>query len=193
MQDQIKLSGVTNLIIGTYKLEQPQENKNGGKAKMLKLTKHLNLQELADEDAIISAVMAIQKDLEAAMAKIKAVTEQRDQAVEEAEGLSKKIEDAELEAHEKEKEEFFDSAIKAGQLEINESEDWKLQYDKDPAFVTKMINLKEKKTTGQKTLNTNTKVKALSKADREILESEGIDPDDPKNKEKIKYVLEGVA
>ena len=194
LQEQVKLSGVTNLKIGTYKLEKETPKvKQGGK--MLRLTRLLNLQELANEDAIMAAVMAVQKSLEETLGAIKVITEQKDAAVAEAEGLSKQIEESELAIKTKEKDNFFELAIKNGQLEIKEADDWKGMYDKDSAFVVKMIGGRTKKTEGQKSLTSDKAgTKELSKQDREIMESEGMDPDKPEDVKKYtKYVLGGVA
>jgi hypothetical protein len=104
--------------------------------------------------------------------------------IEELTGQKQVAEDAAVEAQaalnkinteksEAEKNLFFETAIKEGQLEIAELEDWKAQFDVSKEFVVKMIGMRPKKSSGQMSMSKISTSSKLAKDDYLVMDKQG--------------------
>jgi len=161
LQDQIRLEKIKggNMVVSEVK------------EKLAKFEGSLN-HKLQDAPAMpgLDEIIAMMKEM---LAKMEELTGQKEVAEQKAEEFQAKLSKIEEEKHIDEKERFFESATRDGQIDPKEVEDWKLEYDRSKDFVVKMISMKPKKSSIQLT-RTNLESKTeLENIDYHVMDQMG--------------------
>lgn len=182
LQEQIKLS---------------KGEKMNLKENLLKLEGRLTSYRLAGEPAaaaippeLLDAIAMLKE----AIAKIDELTGQKEVAEEAATEAQAAMNVMQKEKLEKERDQFFKECLQNGQIEANEIDDWKLQYNISKDFVVKMLSSKPIKNGNNKSLSA-TKQKTSNDLDNEdywIMSNRGMNPDDPKDVRRYKNEVLGV-
>jgi phage I-like protein len=205
--------------------EQIKLTKKGGSAmnlsqELARLEGKVANYKLQDENmpAMPPEIMEAIAMIKEAIAKIDELTQQKEEVVEQmakvenekevaeklAEDYKGKLDTIETEKAEKEKEDFFEGVVTAGQLEAAEVDDYKLMYDKSPDIIRKVLTAKPKKTdTNQNTQLSKTSLDVngdeavykgkkykLTQEDYDIMEDRKFDRHNPKDVDRyIRDVL----
>ena len=121
---------------------------------------------------VVAEVLATLKD---AIAKIEELTGQKEMAEKTATEVQDKLNKIETEKYEAERAAFFEKAVSDGQIEPKEVEDWKEQYKLSKDFVVKIIGMRPKKSSLQKSVIATKEIDntKLQKHDEAIMEEYG--------------------
>lgn len=99
--------------------------------------------------------------------------------------FSEKVTELEKRIGKKEKDIFFEDAVRLGKIEANEVDDWQELYDSNTEFVTKILDKKPEKKNGQLSTSLTKDNDGLSDEDIKLAEKEGIDLKNPKIKKEF--------